>query len=74
MNDSLKTSSFSSIITKKMEDATIQKLWIDTLFRGTRKVKLMSYIRLEFNIDFIHQGVSYCMLNDTFLNVKSQQL
>ena len=74
MNDSLKTSSFSSIITKKMEDATIQKPWIDTLFRGTRKVKLMSYIRLEFNIDFIHQGVSYCMLNDTFLNVKSQQL
>ena len=53
-----------------MEDATIQKLWIDTLFRGTKFVKLMSYIRLEFNIDFIYQGVSCCMLNDTFLNVK----
>ena len=24
----------------------------------------MSYIKLEFNIDFIHQGVSCCMLND----------
>ena len=57
-----------------MEDATIQKLWIDTLFRGTKVVKLMSYVRLEFNIDFIHQGVPCCMLNDTFSNVKSQQL
>ena len=26
----------------------------------------MSYVRLEFNIDFINQGVSCCMLNDTF--------
>ena len=57
-----------------MEGATIQKLWINAPFRGTKVIKLMSYIRLEFNIDFIHQGVSYCMLNDTFLNVKSQQL
>ena len=57
-----------------MEDATIQKLCIDTLFRGTKVVKLMSYVRLEFNIDFIHQGVSCCMFNDTFLNVKSEQL
>ena len=55
------TSSFSNIIAKtiKMEDAAIQKLWIDTLFRGATIVKLMSYIRLSF-----------CMLNDTFLNVK----
>ena len=50
----------------KMEDATIQKLWIDTLFRDTKVVKWMSYVRLEFNIDFINQGVSCCMLNDTF--------
>ena len=57
-----------------MKDATIQKLCINTLFRGTKVVKLMSYVRLEFNIDFIHQGVSCCMLNDTLLNVKSQQL
>ena len=59
--DSLKTSSFSNIITKtiEMEDAAIQKLWIDTLFRGAKIAKLMSYIRLSF-----------CMLNDTFLNVK----
>ena len=42
-----------------MEDAAIQKLWIDTLFRGAKIAKLMSYIRLSF-----------CMLNDTFLNVK----
>ena len=47
-----------------MEDATIQKLWIDTLFHGTKVVKSMSYIRLEFNIDFKHQGVSWYMLNE----------
>ena len=49
-----------------MENATIQKRCIDTLFRGTKVVKLMSYVRLEFNIDFIYQGVSSCMLNDIF--------
>ena len=27
-----------------MEDATIQKLWIDKLFCGTKVVKLMSYV------------------------------
>ena len=58
-----------------MEDAKIYKPWIDTLLRNNRKVvKLVSYLRFEFNIDFIHQGVSLCMLKDTFLNVKSQQL
>ena len=36
-----------------MKEATIQKPWIDTLFRGTKVVKLVSYLRLEFNIDFI---------------------
>ena len=50
----------------KMEDAKIKKLWIDTLFGGTKVVKLMSYVRLEFSIDCIHQGVSCCILNDTF--------
>ena len=71
--DSSKISSFSSIISKsiKMEAATIQKLRIDTLFHSTKVAKLMS---LEFNIDFIYQGVPCCMLNDTFLNVKPQQL
>ena len=34
----------------------------------------MSQVRLEFNNDCMYQGVSCCMLNDTFLNVKSQQL
>ena len=29
-------------------------------------------LRLEFNINFIHQGMSFCMLKDTFLNSKSQ--
>ena len=68
----LKTS-FSSRITRtiKMEGAKIKKPCIDTLF--TKVVKLVSYLRFEFNIDFIHQGVSLCMLEDTFLNVKSQQ-
>ena len=63
---------FKNIITKtiNMEDATIQKPWIDTLFRRTKVVKLVSYLKLEFNIDFIHQEVSFCILKDTFLNVK----
>ena len=57
-----------------MEDETIQKPWIDTLSCGIKVVKLVSYLRLEFNIDFIRQGVSFCMLKDTFLSVKSQRL
>ena len=57
-----------------MEDAKIQKPRIDTLFRSTKVVKLLSYLRFKFNVDFIHRGVSLCMLKDTFLNVKSQQL
>ena len=58
----------------KMEDPKIQKLRIDTLFRSTKVVKLVSYLRSQFNIDLIHRGVSHCMLKDTFLIVKSQQL
>ena len=57
-----------------MDDAKIQKPRIDTLFRSTKVVKLVSYLSFEFNIDFIHRGVSLRMLKDTFLNVKSQQL
>ena len=57
-----------------MEEAAIQQLWIDTLFLGSKVVKLISYVRLEFNIDFIHQWVSSFMLYDTFLSVESQQL
>ena len=57
-----------------MEDAKIQKPWIDTLFRSTKVVKLVFYPRFEFNIDFVHQEVSLYMFKDTFLNVKSQQL
>ena len=49
-----------------MEDAKTQKPWIDTLFRSKKVVKLVSYISLEFNIDLIYQGVSLCMLRDTF--------
>ena len=59
-----------------MEDATSQKLWINTLFRRTKVVRLISYVRLELNIDFILQRVS-CMLYDTRENVKkfeTQQL
>ena len=47
-----------------MKIAAIQKPWIYTLFRGTKVVNLVSYLRLEFNIDFIKQGVSFCMLKD----------
>ena len=53
-----------------MNDAKIQKPRIDTLFRSTKVVKLISCLSFEFNIDFIHRGVSLCMLKDTFLNVK----
>ena len=37
-----------------MEDPKIPKLRIDTLFRGTKVVKLVSYLRSQFNIDLIH--------------------
>ena len=47
---------------------------IDALLCGIKVVKLVSYLRLEFNTDFIHQGASLCMHKDTLLNVKSQQL
>ena len=57
-----------------MEDAKIQKSWIDILFRSAKVVKLVSYLRFDFNTDFIHQEVSLFMLKDSFLNVKSQQL
>ena len=43
-----------------MEDTKIQKPRIETLFRGTNIAKLLSNLRLEFNIGFIHQGVSFC--------------
>ena len=46
-----------------MVDATIQKPSIDTLFHGTKVVKLMSNVRLEFNIDFIDLRVYFCILN-----------
>ena len=51
-----------------MEDAKIQKPRIDTLFRSAKVIKLVSYLRFEFNIDFTHRGVSLCMLKGTFLN------
>ena len=51
-----------------MEDAKIQKPRIDTLFRSTKVIKLVSYLRFEFNIDFTHRGVSLCMLKGTFLS------
>ena len=58
-----------------MKVATIRKPWIDnTLFRGTKVANLVSYLRLEFNIDLVNQGVFFCMLKDAVLNVKSQQL
>ena len=57
-----------------MEDETIWKPWIGTLLRDIKVIELGSYLRLEFNIDFKHQGVSLCMLEDTFLTAKSQQL
>ena len=56
-----------------MEDAKIRKPWIDALFRGAKVINLVSYLRLEFNIDLIHQGVSFCMHKDTFSNVNSHK-
>ena len=49
-----------------MEKANIQKPSIDTLFRGLKVIKLVSYLKLEFNIDPKHQGVSFCMLKKLF--------
>ena len=57
-----------------MKDATIQKPWIDTLFRGTKVAKLVCYLTLQFNTDLKHQEVSFGMFKYTFLKVKSQQL
>ena len=49
-----------------MKDAKIQKPRIGTPFRRIKVVELVSYLRSELNIDFIHQGVSLYMLKDTF--------
>ena len=54
-----------------MKNAKIQKPWIDTLFGGAKVVQLVSYLRLEFHIDFQPQEVSFCMHKDNDLNVKS---
>ena len=53
-----------------MEDAKIQKPRIDALFCETKVIKLVSYLRLEFNIDFIHQGMFFVCTKILFLNVK----
>ena len=50
-----------------MEDPKIGKPWIDTLFPETKNINLVSYLRLEFNIDFLHHGMSFCMHKNTFL-------
>ena len=57
-----------------MENVKIQKPRINTDFRSIKVVKLVSHLRFEFNIDFLHRGVSLCMLKDSFLNVKFRQL
>ena len=56
-----------------MEDAKNRKPWIDAPFRETKLIKLVSYLRLEFNIDFIHQRGFFCMHKDTFLNLNSHK-
>ena len=45
----------------------IRKPWIDTLFRGTKVKKLVSYLRLEFNTEFIYQGMSFVYVQRYFL-------
>ena len=44
-----------------MEDVKIRKPRTDALFRRTKITNLVSYLRLEFNIGLIHQGMSFCM-------------
>ena len=44
-----------------MEDTKTQKPRIDTFFRGAKIVQLVSYLRFEFNIDFMYEGVSLCV-------------
>ena len=43
----------------KMEKTMIQKSGTDALFSGTKLMKFVSYLSLEFNSDFIHQWVSF---------------
>ena len=43
----------------KMEKTMIQKSGADALFSGTKLMKLVSYLSLEFNSDFIHEWVSF---------------
>ena len=57
-----------------MEVAEIRKPWIDALFREIKVIKSVSYLRLEFNINLIPQGLSFCMHKNTFLNVNSHKL
>ena len=56
-----------------MEDGKIRKPWIDALFLGRKVIKLVSYLRLECNIDLIYQGMSFYMHKDTSLNVNSHK-
>ena len=56
-----------------MQDAKIRKPRTDALFRGIKVIKFLSYLRLEFNIDFIHQGMYaqryFSKHKDTFLKM-----
>ena len=54
-----------------MKGAKIQKPWIDTLFRGRKVAKLLTYLKFELNIDFIHQGVFLRMYKDTFFKCEN---
>ena len=55
----------------RMEDA---KPWIEALFCETKVTKLLSYLRLKFNVDFIRWGVLSCMHKRSFLKYERWQL
>ena len=57
-----------------MDDAKVQKPWIEALFCGTNVMRLLSYLRLKIKIDFIRRGIPSWMHREYFLNCGRQQL
>ena len=57
-----------------MDDAKVQKPWIETFFCGTNVMRLLSYLRLTIKVDFIRWGVPSWMHREYFLKCERQQL
>ena len=57
-----------------MDDAKVQKPWIEAVFCGTNVMRLMSYLRLKTKIDFIRRGIPSWMHREYSLKCERQQL